>query len=127
MNLKKNKGKTLKLIFLLFILIQSGYVISCQPTPDVPPVVSRSEGIPKDALEQLLKPGETKLMDAPNHWKEQIERGNGRIIIDADIDLTLPVLGNTSVIEMKKKQFEDEQLLQLALYFAGDQNFLSLI
>lgn len=121
MNLKKNKGKMLKLIFLLFILIQSGYVISCQPTPDVPPVVSRSEGIPKDALEQLLKPGETKLMDAPNHWKEQIERGNGRIIIDADIDLTLPVLVNTPVIEMKKKQFEDEQLLQLALFFAGDQ------
>lgn len=51
-----------------------------EPTPDVPPVVSRSEGIPKDALEQLLKPGETRLMDALNHWKELIERGNGRII-----------------------------------------------
>lgn len=121
MDLRKNRGKMGKLCLLLFILIQSIFGISCQPTPEVPPVVSRSEGIPKDAISQLLKPGETKLIDAPEHWKERMERGNGRVTIEADIDLALPVLGNTPVIEMKRKQFEDEQLLQLVLYFVGNQ------
>ena len=95
------------------------FLTSCQPTPEVPPMVNRSEGLPTESVIEPLPLGQVKGIDAPSHWKENMERREGAIKIDADVDIAVPDISNTPVVELKQMEFTDERLKELVSYFMG--------
>ena len=108
--------KVVIVIIILAILILSG----CQPTPEVPPVVFRGEGLPKDCIEPALPDDTYKEIDIPEKWHEDILVAGGWGRITADIDLSKPQVGNTPVYEYVQRTLTNEDLESLVRYFAGD-------
>lgn len=117
-SLKLNKN--LKIFFLFCLMFQLLIILtSCRPTPDIPPVINRSGGIPANTLIEPLADGQVKVIDAPIYWNETLERGSGKISIEADLNIKLPEVQNTPIIELAQKNFGEERLGKLISYFAG--------
>lgn len=93
---------------------------SCKPTPDKAPVVNKIGGIHKDSILAPLDDGSTRKYDVPSRWKETIKKGGERTVVNADLNIELPEIGNTPIIEVEKLPFEEKDLRRLIQYFAGD-------
>ena len=94
--------------------------LGCQPTPEVPPIVNQRQGLAQEFSIDPLPEGELKPIDAPKHWKETIVLRGGGLVINADVDIHVPKISNTPVIELKQMEFTDERLRELTQYFVGD-------
>ena len=107
---------------ICFVLLFSvSFLFSaCQPTPDVPPLANRSEGLSSDIVIAPLPDSETKVIDAPDHWIEQLERRNGKVIINADAQVKVPATSNTPVYEFAQTELTQSDLEKLIRYFVGD-------
>ena len=70
-----------------------------------------------------MKDGELKQIDAPEHWKETMERMDGRVTVEADVDIPRLSVSNTPVLELKKAHFDNEQLKKLTDYFFKGRKF----
>lgn len=96
---------------------------ACQKTPGEAPVVNKSEGLPKGCIIDKAKDGEIKQMDAPEHWKETMERMDGRVTVEADVDIPRLSVSNTPVLELEKAPFDNEGLRKLTNYFFKGKKF----
>ena len=102
-------------VFLLLLLL---FLAGCQPTPEISPVVNRSEGIPDSAYIEPLEGEERKQVEAPAVWTEEIQKGEGRITILAEqVKPQIPEIQNTPVLEIQEKEFDQELLCRLTDYF----------
>ena len=117
----KVKSRVNMTAFLLFtVLLLSCLLAACQPTPLVPPVVNKAGGISGDMIAEPLAPGVVKDVDAP-HWTETTTRMNGRITINADVDIEIPEnLSNTPVYKLEQVELTPKRLAELTHYFVGD-------
>jgi len=111
--------------FYLYIVVFTGLVCAlllsaCQPTPEVPPMVNRGQGLSDEFVIPAMPAGELKQIDAPEHWKDDLKFTNGSIEykVIADVDLNIPQVGNTPVLEMRQREFSDENLKNLVDYFS---------
>lgn len=109
-------------IILLSALLACA-VSACQKTPDEAPVVNKSEGLPKGSIIEKAEEGEIKQLDAPEHWKETMERMEGRVTVEADVDIPRLTVSNTPVLELEKAPFGNEQLKKLTDYFCKGKKF----
>lgn len=96
---------------------------ACQKTPGEAPVVNKSEGLPKGCIIDKAKDGEIKQIDAPEHWKETMERMDGRVTVEADVDIPRLSVSNTPVLELEKAPFDNERLKKLTNYFFKGKKF----
>lgn len=96
---------------------------ACQKTPDEAPVVNKSEGLPKGCIIDKAKDGEIKQIDAPEHWKETMERMDGRVTVEADVDIPRLSVSNTPVLELEKAPFDNDGLKKLTNYFFKGKKF----
>ena len=114
MNQKRN-------IIFCAVFLSVLFLSGCQPTPEIPPVVNRSEGISDESVLEPLEGDERKPIDAPLVWTEEIYKGEGRVIIQSEqVELKIPEVQNTPVLEVQEQEFDEELLRQLTDYFAGD-------
>ncbi|WP_395015322.1 DUF6034 family protein [Robinsoniella peoriensis] len=118
---QNNRKKWYGMILLAVML--GCTVTACQKTPDQAPVVNKSEGLPKGCIIDKVKDGELKQIDAPEHWKETMERMDGRVTVEADVDIPRLSVSNTPVLELKKANFDNEQLKKLTDYFFKGRKF----
>lgn len=98
-------------------------ITACQKTPDEAPVVNKSEGLPKGCIIDKAKDGEIKQIDGPEHWKETMERMDGRVTVEADVDIPRLSVSNTPVLELEKAPFDNERLKKLTNYFFNGKKF----
>ncbi len=111
-------------ITLAPVLLLCCFTTACQPTPLAPPVVNKASGISAEMIADPLLQGTTKEIDAPQHWKETLTLQDGRMQINADLDVKIPDnLSNTPVYKLEQIPLTPERLQQLAQYFVGDSKF----
>ncbi|MDD3338572.1 MAG: DUF6034 family protein [Lachnospiraceae bacterium] len=94
---------------------------SCVPTPDVPPVISRAQGLPEGTAISAVTDQEPKVLDVPARWSEIMDRNEGKIQIQADLAITLEPVINTPVYEFAQTEFSAELLSGLCSYFSRGQ------
>ena len=99
---------------------------ACQPTPEVPPMVNRGDGLPEGVIIDAVPEGEIKYIDAPTHLKETVTRRDGKVVINFNADIIVPKVSNTPVIEFQQMPLSDEYLKELVYYFAGDGEFFQI-
>ena len=110
-----SKSRLIVLLCLVFVVLFS----ACQPTPTVPPMVNRGQGLSDEFIAPPLAEGEKREIDAPTHWEEAKSLRNGEIEVVADIDIEMPeTVGNIRVLELAQREFADEYLKTLTDYFA---------
>ena len=103
-----------------FVLISLFFCLSaCQPTPEIPPMVNRGQGLSEDFITSSLPEGQIKEIDAPAHLMDSWESANGGIKIEADVDIKVPEISNTPVVELRQKDFTVQRLEELIGYFVG--------
>ena len=115
--------RSVKLVSMLLVAVLTFccFTTACQPTPLVPPVVNKASGISAEMIADPLLQGTTKEIDAPQHWKETLTLQDGRMQINADLDVKIPDnLSNTPVYKLEQIPLTPERLQQLAQYFVGD-------
>lgn len=61
-----------------------------------------------------------KQVDAPLHWTNTLSRKGEKIKIEADVDLTIPTIGNTPVQEFKRAEFGNSELKKMVDYFTRE-------
>lgn len=110
------KKKYLGLAALLCLCLSG-----CAETPEEAPVVSKAGGMLQNHQAEVIPEGEFRELDVPSHWTETLERGNGQVTIEADVDIRVPQLGNIPVAELEPLVLTDEILGKLCAYFAGDR------
>lgn len=113
-----NRGKR-KVICIGVILITALCITACAETPDKKVVVDRSEGLAEENILSKETEGTPKEIDAPEHWKETIERSKGYVTLTADCDIQLPEIYNTPVYSYEIEPMTDELLDKLCTYFAA--------
>ena len=102
MNQKRN-------IIFCAVFLSVLFLSGCQPTPEIPPVVNRSEGISDESVLEPLEGDERKPIDAPLVWTEEIYKGEGRVIIQSEqVELKIPEVQNTPVLEVQEEEFDEE-------------------
>lgn len=116
----KRKGAAILILAVLCSLT------GCRETPEETMVVSKVEGLPDGAVIEKISDDEIKEMDLPEHWKEIIERGDGKITVEADLDLEVPSVSNTPIVEVKKTEYGKEQLEELVDYFSNGKKLYEL-
>ncbi len=101
---------------IAFIVALNG----CQPTPEEAPVVSSSKGLPVGVSVEKVRDGTQKEIAYPKVWDEIMERSDGDIKIEANVNIELGNLTNTPVFEFKQKTISDKEVRELCKYFEGD-------
>ena len=107
----------LNIITILFIAV---LIVSCQPTPDTPPVVYRGEGLPEGCVIDAAAEESSKEIDAPSHWTEETDRAQNLAKIVADADIIVPDISNTPLLELSQVALTENKLKELIEYFAGN-------
>ena len=103
------------------VLLLGCFTTACQPTPAVPPVVNRAQGLSPEMMAEPLPEGQLKELDAPEHWKETLYRQDGRIEVSADVDVRIPEnLTNTPVVKLEQVPFPPERMAEVIKYFVGN-------
>jgi hypothetical protein len=100
------------------------FLCACQPTPETPPVIYRGEGLPAGSIIESVPKGQSKKIDAPAHWTEEVYCTENMVKINADADIVVMDVSNTPVIELAQKPLTTDELERLVAYFAGDSNLL---
>lgn len=93
----------------------------CAQTPEESPVASKAGGLPKESIVEALPEGESRELDMPAHWTQILEKGDGQVRVEADLDIDVPQVGNIPVIELEQKVLTDEMLERLCVYFGEDK------
>gem|GEM_PF-6603743 len=99
---------------------------ACQPTPEIPPFANRAAGIDGLSIIDPLLDGEYKQIDAPERLVGREELANGNIILEMDVDVVVPKISNTPVIELRDKGISQEFLIELVDYFTPDARFYKI-
>ena len=92
------------------------FMTACQPTPGKSAVQAKNSGL-EEAIKKSLK-GET--YKAPGYWDEELELGEGKLLVDIDAPVTVPGVQDYPVTESVPGRFTLEQLNTMITYFAGD-------
>lgn len=124
MKQKRYFFRVIKYINYLLILF---FLVSCQSTPETPPIVNRGGGLPEGAVCEPLPEGEMKEIGAPAYWKETITRRDGALIISADTSVNVPQISNTPVIELEQKELTEEKLKEYVKYFTGNSELYKVL
>ena len=119
---KKSLRKVLILLVVAVLILATG----CQPTPEKPPIMNRSQGWLDEYIIESMPENEQKEVDAPAHWEETLEIRDGMITIHADIDINLPEISNTPVYELEQKEFTNEELEKLVNYFTRGEKLYKI-
>lgn len=111
----KNKEK------MLFLFLVCLFFSGCRPTPEIPPVVNRSEGGIQNSIIEPEKEGELKEISAPAVWNETIDKGEGRVLIQAEnTEVVVPEVQNTPVVEVEAMDFDTALLERMVAFFFGN-------
>lgn len=111
----KNKEK------MLFLFLGCLFLSGCRSTPEIPPVVNRSEGGIQNSVIEPEKEGELKEISAPAVWNETIDKGEGRVLIQAEnTEVVVPEVQNTPVVEVEAMDFDTALLERMVAFFAGN-------
>lgn len=115
----------MKKTYGLFIVIICISLSGCRPTPEIPPVVNRSKGGIQDSVIEPEKEGELKEISAPEVWNEAIDKGEGRVLIQAEnADVVVPEVQNTPVIEVEAMDFDTALLERMVTFLPGTVRFI---
>lgn len=115
------------IIYFVVFLIPALFMAGCQPTPDTPPVVNRSEGLSPEAVMAPIEGDVAKEIEAPDIWNEEIIKGEGRVVILADeVELEIPEIQNTPILEIQEREFDNSLLSLLTDYFAGNSSLYAV-
>ncbi len=113
------KKSTILSALILLIITTS----ACQPTPEEPPVIPRTEDIPKEAiLETATPPPEVKKAVEPadysvsEHWTQMVEE-NDFISIEVDADILMPETAAYPVERLERVVLTQERVNELVAYF----------
>lgn len=108
-------GKAAAVVIAL-VLMATGALTACQPTPDKPIIVQKNDG---KLEEKIAQPPLTsyKMYEAPPHWKETYQRE--KLTVEFDTDITLPNADKYPVIKVEPVQFTQQRVDELVNYFAA--------
>lgn len=120
----RTKGAVRILVMLVAAMMLTTCVLTaCQPTPETPPVISRSEDIPKEAiLETATAPPEVKNAVEPSaysfneHWTETVKE-NDFLTIEVDADILMPEAPAYPVERLERVVLTQERVNELIAYF----------
>lgn len=104
-----------------FLLVGVLTVGGCAKTPEKSAVASKTGGLSQMSVADPLKEGETKEIAVPELWKMQEKRGNDRAIIQVELSMETPEVGNLPVMELQNHKLTQEELEGLVNYFAGGE------
>lgn len=108
-------------MWTVMVIVVSCLLTGCQPTPKENAVVRKAEGLNEAVIAEPMKDGETRMTDIPKHWQMEELKNNDRMMVSADLDLEEKEIGNLPVIEMKNHKLTEEELKELADYFADGE------
>jgi len=122
--IRRTKGAIRILVMLVAAMMLSTCVLTaCQPTPETPPVIPRSEDIPKKAiLETATAPPQVKNVVEPStyslneHWTETVKE-NDILTIEADADILMPEALAYPVERLERAVLTQERVNELIAYF----------
>ena len=110
-------------IFLIVVSIMLFSFTACQPTPEEPPVIHRSEDIPKEAiLETATASPEVKNFTHPaaysinEHWAETVEESDF-LTIEVDADILMPETETYPAERLERVALTQERANELIAYF----------
>ena len=106
--------RNLAFFFLLVGFLMAG---GCAKTPEKSAVASKADGFSEMSVAEPLKEGETKEIAVPGLWKMQEKRGNDRAIIQVELSMETPEVGNLPVLELQNHELTQEELEGLVNYF----------
>ena len=92
---------------------------ACQPTPEAPPLAKRTDGLPEGAVADTLPEGHYRVIDAPVRWAERLLLSDGMVLIEADVELDIPIIANIPIVEIAQKDIKSEDVQEMARYFCG--------
>ena len=110
------KGRAIAALIAVMMLA-TGVLTACQPTPDEAVVVNRSEL--EEKIAATATPGTTyEPYEAAEHWTDTIERG--ALTVSVDTDVTLPGVDQYPVTILAPVTLSQERIDEMVHYFAGD-------
>ncbi len=112
-----NNKQAIKRPLILFLIPLFFCLSACQPTPEIPPMVNRGEGLSENFIIPPLPEGQLRVIDAPVHITDNWESANGSIRIETDADIKVPQISNTPVVELRQKDLTVQRLEELVGYF----------
>ena len=121
---RRTSGPAKILVMLVASIMLSTCVLTaCQPTPETPPVIPKSEDIPKEAiLETATAPPEVENATQPaaysvkEHWAETVEK-NEFFTIEADADILMPEVEAYPAERLERVALTQERVNELIAYF----------
>ena len=78
------------------LLVMLCFTTACAETPKEKIVVSKSEGLPSEAIIPADN-NTVKDLEVPDHWKNTIEKSDGYVKVTADYEMDIPEIYNTPV------------------------------
>lgn len=119
--------KRKSILYITALIMPVLLMTGCQPTPDIPPVVNRSAGLSPEVVIAPVEGNGTKKIEAPTVWSEELVKGEGRVVVQADeVKLEIPEIQNTPILEIQERVFDDSLLLQMTDYFVGDSSLYAV-
>ncbi len=123
MRRKSSRKARLVSAALAAVMLVACFTTACQPTPEEPPVIHRSDDIPKEAiLETATPPPEVKNATQPaaysvkEHWKETVKE-NDFLSIEVDADILMPEAEAYPVERLERVVLTQERVNELIAYF----------
>src|SRR5690554_5435407 len=103
------KKPSLVLILCILVLI----LASCQPTPDKPPVVRKS-----DLADKILETSSSSQKDGyPDSWVQDLQNDEGAVTIKIDAQLEVPDVSVYPVVEAVPADISEDDIERLVDYF----------
>ena len=112
--------------FCLLLAISFSFVSACKPSPEIPPMVNRADGLPEGVVIESATEGETKFIDAPEKWVESIDLAIGNTRLNANVDIQYPEISNSPILEFQQVAYSDAQLKTVIQYFLGNCNLYKM-
>lgn len=117
----------MKQFFAVLIVAAMAFSLTaCQPTPETPPVVNRSDENLLAAAIEPAEEGTVKEIDAPERWEETVQLRDGFIEVVANTDVMIPEVSNTPVYELAQKELTEQRLSELIHYFCGNEKIYKI-
>ncbi len=130
---KSAKGTKIEAVILSMIIGVMCFTTACVPTPQKEVVVNKAEGKMQEELskpvQETVPTQEVKVEENPyapvkynvsEHWKEDMVRDNGRLTINADIDVLMPDVDAYPVQTIEQKQINQQEANEFIDYFVGE-------
>lgn len=139
--MKNRTSDKLTALSLAVVLVIVCFLSACQPTPEMPVVVGKGDGL-ADIIKATPSPSSDvspsstpapnndalyEKLGVPKHWRFEESALDGKLNLTADVDITLPNVTKLPAATARLSAFTQEDLEKVAALFgAGDATWTQI-